>query len=102
MADKSKKAKDKVTTELVGAIGMPDFMERESVHMDLKEIKKARIGDYVEMTICGYVTELSAPDSHGYGPPRIGIKVEKRELSISADEQAKGIRELAKDAEEDD
>lgn len=101
MADKSKKAKDKVTTEVVGALGMPDFMERESIHMNLKDLKNARLGDYVEITLCGTVTDLSAPTDSGYSPPRIGIKVEERRISVSADEQAKGIRELAKDAEDD-
>lgn len=99
MADKKKVKKE---TELVGAIGMPDYMERESIHMKLDSIKKLKLGDYVEVKICGYVSDLSSPSEHGYSPARIGLKVEERSVDVIGDEQSEGIKKLAKDEDYDE
>lgn len=76
---------------------MPDI---EILDVSESDIKKLKIGQYVEIKICGWVGKLSVPPD-GDGNPSLGIKVDTREVRITGTNQEEGIRALADDTDDD-
>lgn len=64
------------------------------------DIKKLKLGQYVEVTICGYVKDLSAPLGE-YGCCDLGLKVDTREVRLVESSQAEGFRDLSEDIDEE-
>lgn len=73
----------------------------EFVDVEDKDIKQLKIGHYVEVTLCGYVSKLSGPGDYS-GQSSIGLKVTKREVRKVGNSQSEGFRKLSKDDDEDD
>lgn len=97
MADKKKVKR----TDVVAGIGMPDFMNTEHVHMKLQDIKGLKLGDYIEITLCGYVRELRAPGEGGYSPSSVSIDMEERKISVIGNHQREGIKKLSEDVDDE-
>lgn len=99
MADKKKAKKQR--TDMVAGIGYPDFMHSETVHMKLENIKNLKLGDYVEIKLCGYVRELRAPGEGGYSPSSVSIEMEERSVNVTGNHQREGIKKLAEDVDDE-
>lgn len=61
-----------------------------------KDIKKLKIGQYVEIRICGTIGMLDVSPSGDQ--PSVGLKVDTREVTVLSSDQEKGIRSLADDS----
>lgn len=65
-----------------------------------KDIKKLKVGQYIEVRICGTVGMLDVSPSGDQ--PSVGMKVDTREVTVMSNDQEKGIRSLADDNDEPD
>lgn len=72
----------------------------EVLDISEKDIKKLKIGQYVEVMICGVVGRLSIPPTGG--TPSVGLRVDKRSVNIINSAQEAGIRSLADDTDSED
>lgn len=80
-------------------VGMgSDGPDMEFIDIDEKDIKKLKLGQYIEVTICGYVSKLSVPPGD-YGSPNVGLKVSTRDVRIMGTSQAEGFKQLADDSD---
>lgn len=76
--------------------------EIDTQRFDISEsdIKKLKIGQYVEVTVCGVVGNLSIPPMGGQ--PSMHLRVDTRKVSIISSAQEKGIRSLADDSDDEE
>lgn len=84
------------------AIGGSIGPQTETIEIDEKSIKDLKIGHYVEITICGYVSKLSVPTPSSFDMnPSVTLKVESKQVRRIGSAQAEGFRFLAEDQDED-
>lgn len=72
----------------------------QRLDVSVTDIKKLKIGHYVEVTICGVVGNLSIPPMGGQ--PSMSLRVSERKVEIISSAQEKGIRSLSEDEDGED
>ena len=86
----------------IDSMGDDGMAEIDTQRFDVTEsdIKKLKIGQYVEVTVCGVVGNLSIPPMGGQ--PSMHLRVDTRKVTIISSAQEKGIRSLADDGDDED
>lgn len=72
------------------------FADVERLCVNKADVKRMKLGQYVEVTICGYVKSLDVPIGSN-GRPEVGLKVDDRRVNITGTSQAEGFKDLAED-----
>ena len=84
---------------MVLSLGGGGDMDLAVLDIGEKDIKKLKVGQYIEVRICGTVGMVDVgPEGDD---PKVGLKVDTREVSIMSSDQEKGIRSLAEDPEDE-
>lgn len=80
--------------------GSDPQIDTQRFNISETDIKRLKIGQYVEVTVCGVVGNLSIPPMGGQ--PSVHLRVDTRKISIISSAQEKGIRSLSDDSDEED
>lgn len=84
--------------------GGGDVVDKIVLDIDEKEIVKLKIGQTVEVKLCGVVGKLEVPPEgvSEYEKPRLGLRIHSRDIRVTGSDQMEGIRSMSSDDEYED
>jgi len=87
-------------SDMDSASGSDREIDTQRFDISESDIKRLKIGQYVEVTVCGVVGNLSIPPMGGQ--PSLHLRVDTRKISIISSAQEKGIRSLSDDTDDEE